>query len=67
MIDKKLRKMLRYTEIILEKVSFNKELFRKELEKSIKWLQKEEVVLLKAWVIIHFGSIYYDVINEVFK
>jgi hypothetical protein len=59
--------MLRYTEIILQKVSFNKELFRKELEKSIKWLQKEEIVLLKAWVIINFGSIYYDVINEVFK
>lgn len=59
--------MLRYTEIILQKVSFNKELFRKELEKSIKWLKKEEVVLLKAWVIVNFGSTYYDVINEVFK
>jgi hypothetical protein len=59
--------MLRYTEIILQKVSFNKELFRKELEKSIKWLKKEEVVLLKAWVIINFGSTYYDVISEVFQ
>jgi hypothetical protein len=59
--------MLRYTETILQKVSFNKELFRKELKKSIKWLKKEEVVLLKAWVIINFGNTYYDVINEVFK
>jgi hypothetical protein len=59
--------MLRYTEIILQKVSFNKELFRKELKKSIKWLKKEEVVLLKAWVIVNFGNMYYDVINEVFK
>ncbi|MFU8844654.1 MAG: hypothetical protein ACNA7V_12705 [Bacteroidales bacterium] len=59
--------MLRYTETILQKVSFNKELFRKELKKSIKWLKKEEVILLKAWVIINFGNTYYDVINEVFK
>ena len=40
--------MLDYAETVLEKVSFNRELFRNELEKSIKWLKKHEVQALKA-------------------
>ena len=59
--------MLKYTETILQKVSFNRELFRDELLKSIKWLKKNEVKALKNWCIINFGAIYMDVINEVFK
>lgn len=59
--------MLKYTELVLQKVSFNKELFKVELEKSIKWLKKNEVKALKNWCIINFGAIYMDVINEVFK
>jgi len=59
--------MLRYTETILQKVSFNRELFRDELKKSIKWLQKKEIKTLKTWCVLNFGAIYMDVINEVFK
>ena len=59
--------MLKYTETILQKVSFNKELFRNELEKSIRWLQKNEVNALKSWCILNFGAVYMDVINEVFS
>jgi hypothetical protein len=59
--------MLKYTETVLEKVSFNKELFRKELEKSLKWLKKEEVIILKTWCVLNFGAIYMDVIKEVFN
>lgn len=59
--------MLRYTETILQKVSFNKELFKKELRKALKWLQQEEVPLLKAYVILNFGNTHYDVISEVFR
>ena len=58
--------MLKYTETILQKVSFNKELFRIELEKSVKWLQKHEVSALKSWCILNFGTVYMDVINDVF-
>ena len=59
--------MLRYTKTILEKVSFNKELFGKELKKSLMFLKKEEVTVLKTWCIINFGAIHMDVINEVFR
>lgn len=59
--------MLRYTESILEKVSFNKDLFRRELTKSLKWLKKNEISALKTWCVVNFGAVYMDVINEVFK
>lgn len=59
--------MLKYTKTILRKVSFDRELFRKELRKSIKWLKRDEIVALQAWCAINFGTAYNDVISEVFK
>ena len=59
--------MLKYTETILEKVSFSKELFKKELRKSLKFLEKEEVTILKTWCILNFGALYMDIILETFK
>lgn len=59
--------MLNYTETILMKVSFNKELFRNELNKSVKWLERNEVKILRNWCVLNFGAVYMDVINEVFK
>jgi len=59
--------MLKYTETVLQKVSFNKVLFKKELQKSLRWLRKDEITILKTWCIVNFGVIYADVINEVFK
>ena len=59
--------MLKYTKTVLQKVSFNKDLFNKELRKSLKWLKRDEVVILKTWCIINFGYIYSDVITEVFS
>lgn len=59
--------MLKYTKTILQKVSFDKDLFKRELKKSIKWLKKEEVIALQTWCAVHFGSAYSDVIAEVFK
>ena len=59
--------MLEYTKLILRKVSFSKELFGKELKKSIKWLKKDEILLLQAWCFMTFGDIYGDIIHESFK
>jgi len=59
--------MLKYTKTVLQKVSFNKDLFKKELQKSMRWLRKDEVIVLQTWCVINFGSMYMDVINEVFK
>ena len=59
--------MLEYTKLILRKVSFSRELFGKELKKSIKWLKKDEILLLQAWCLITFGDKYGDVIQEAFN
>lgn len=54
------------TQLILQRVSFDKKLFKKELIKAIKWLQPQERHLLYLWCLTHFGM-YKDVILEVFK
>ena len=41
---------LEYYQIILEKVSFNKELFQREYIKAKKYLNEKEIELLDAWV-----------------
>lgn len=58
--------MLEMTKHILEKVSFDRDLFRKELVKAIQWLKKEEAGLLRTWALAKF-AIYADVINVVFS
>jgi len=42
--------MFEYQKKILEKVSFSKQLFKKEFEKSKKWLTQAEFKNLVAWV-----------------
>ena len=50
--------MIDYTKTILEKVSFDKRLFEKELLKSVKFLVKEEIEELKKWCTVRYGSEY---------
>jgi hypothetical protein len=59
--------MLELSKHILQKVSFDRTLFRKELQKAIKWLKKEDLILFKIWCLATFGNIYGDVIREVFR
>jgi hypothetical protein len=59
--------MFELSKKILEKVSFDKTLFRKELAKAVKWLKPEEKVLLMMWCLATFGHRYRDVITEVYK
>ena len=42
--------MFEYQKLILEKVSFSKQLFIKEFEKSKKWLTNKEFKDLVNWV-----------------
>ena len=44
------RAVFDYTKEILEKVSFNSELFHKEVEKAMKKLQPYEIEELKIWL-----------------
>jgi len=59
--------MLELSKKILEKVSFDKKLFRKELKKSLNWLKPNEQVLLKTWCLATFGAAYSELITEVFE
>ncbi len=58
--------MFEYTKQILTKVSFDKNLFRKELIKALRLLKKEERLLLKVWCVASFAT-YSDVIVDVFR
>ena len=57
--------MLEFSKKILSKVSFDKKLFRKELRKSIVWLNKKELITLKIWALTTFSQ-YKNTILEVF-
>ena len=46
--------MLEFSKKILRKVSFDKKLFKRELEKNIKWLNKKESAHLKVWALSAF-------------
>ena len=41
--------MFELSKKILEKVSFDKTLFRKELIKAVKWLKPDEKTMLMMW------------------
>lgn len=58
--------MLEYSMTVLEKVSFNRDLFRKELYKSTLNLKKDELEVLRRWCSTSFTKLYPDVLNEVF-
>lgn len=58
--------MLELSKKILSKVSFDRKLFRKELKKAVKWVNKDELVLLRAWCLTTFGHMYAEIILEVF-
>ena len=58
--------MFEYTKQILTKVSFDKNLFRKELTKALQMLKKDERRLLKVWCVATFTA-YSDVIIDSFR
>ena len=57
--------MLKFCKSVLEKVSFDPKLFRKELMKATRWLNKKELSKLKVWALGCFSH-YKQTIQEVF-
>lgn len=57
--------MLEYVKMILEKVSFDKVLFEKELKKGMKLLVPAEIKLLKSWCYEKFTR-YKNLLNHIF-
>ncbi len=59
--------MLDYAKIILQKVSFNKALFEKELRKALKTLLPNELAAFRAWCYQQFSRLYRRVLNRAFR
>lgn len=58
--------MLEYAKVILPKVSFSRQLFRKELEKCINWVEVPDLIELKEWCYENFGDMYPEILNQAF-
>ncbi|MBK8807311.1 MAG: hypothetical protein IPO21_11970 [Bacteroidales bacterium] len=58
--------MFEYTKTVLLKLSFDRTLFKKELEKSLMYLDAHEIGKLKIWLETNFNSKFHDDIHELF-
>ena len=57
---------LSYSKTILQKVSFDQKIFRKELRKSLAHLTREEISKLEQWCVNNFNTILsYIAITEI--
>lgn len=59
--------MYEYSQLILEKVSENKDLFQKELYKALQWIHPEERTPFKKWVYSNYIHLYPETIHRVFN
>lgn len=62
-----MKPMFDFAKNILVKVSFDKDLFRKELQKSINHISKREKALLFIWCLYTFGEQYKEIVLDVFR
>lgn len=59
--------MFELTKKILTKVSFDPQLFQKELSKALKWMTStEEIQRLREFCIKEFGTLYPSIVNKAF-
>jgi hypothetical protein len=60
--------MIEYAKVILPKVSFSRELFHKELIKSVNWVENpNDLNELREWCDENFGEIYPEILSKVFS
>lgn len=60
--------MIEYAKVILPKVSFCRDLFRKELAKCVTWAEQPvELDELTRWCHENFGEQYPEILDEVFS
>ncbi len=62
-----MKQMLDFVKHVLTQVSFDKDLFRKELKKGLRWISPGERAILLTWCVAQFGQTHQDVIKEVFR
>ncbi len=59
--------MLELQQLTLQNLCGDKDLFKKELLKSVKWLQSYEIFQLRRWLKNNFRETHGDIISEVFN
>lgn len=59
--------MLEYSKMILSKVSFDKMLFKKELSKSLKNLNSDEVIVLQNWLYSNYNNQHNEILEDFFE
>ena len=59
--------MLEHQKVIIRNVSGNKILFENEIKKSIKWLNKNDLLQFNRWLIANYNDIYPDIISKYFN
>jgi hypothetical protein len=59
--------MLERHKLLIEQLSYDKDLFRKEILKSFWWLKSYEIIQLYVWLKKNFGRTHGDVIRDVFE
>ena len=57
--------MFDYAKVILPKVSFSRDLFRKELAKCAGWVEPEDQFDFREWCEENFGDMYPEILEEV--
>lgn len=59
--------MIEYVKTILEKVSFSKYLFERELKKGLRLILPAEVEEFKVWCYQMFGKVHDVILNRYFQ
>ncbi len=59
--------MLELQKLVLQNVSDDKDLFKKEIVKSFKWLKSYEIYQLHKWLKENYGNTHKEVISDAFQ
>ncbi|MDB2317145.1 hypothetical protein N9V23_00100 [Flavobacteriales bacterium] len=59
--------MLEFCKNVLQKVSFDDLLFKKELTKSLQWVNQGDAESLRTWCLEMYGNKYADIIQQAFE
>ena len=59
--------MLDYAKLILQKVSFNRALFEKELRKALRAVLPADLAAFRVWCYQQFSRLYRRVLNRAFR
>jgi len=59
--------MIEYVKTILEKVSFSRYLFERELRKGLRLILPSEIQVFKDWCYSMFGKVHEPILNRYFQ